>query len=174
MLKVLRGEKPAPEVTDWGTLFIDGIKYAIIALIYAIPVIIVEFLVFGTAMMEMTPGNVSKMTALAGTLIIGILVIVILAIIIAIFATIGLVRFARTGSMGEAFNFSGILATIGKIGWVTYILALIIISIIIGIIQFICMAIPYIGLLLLFILIPFLALLQARYICLLYDSAGAA
>ena len=26
-LKVLRGEKPAPEVEDWGTLFIDGIKY---------------------------------------------------------------------------------------------------------------------------------------------------
>ena len=27
-LKILRGEKPSPEVSDWGTLFIDGIKYA--------------------------------------------------------------------------------------------------------------------------------------------------
>jgi hypothetical protein len=114
------------------------------------------------------------MTALAGTIIVGVLVIIILAIFIALFATIGIVRFARTGSISEAFNFSAILTTIGKIGWGTYILALIIIFIIIGIIQFICMAIPYIGLLLLFILIPFLALLQARYICLLYDSVGTA
>ena len=30
-LKILRGEKPAPEVSDWGTLFIDGIRYLIIA-----------------------------------------------------------------------------------------------------------------------------------------------
>ena len=76
--------------------------------------------------------------------------------------------------MGEAFNFSGISTTIGKIGWGTYIIALIIIFLIIGIIEFICMAIPYIGILLLFILIPFLALLHARYICLLYDSTGTA
>jgi len=26
-MKVLRGEKTTPEVDDWGTLFIDGIKY---------------------------------------------------------------------------------------------------------------------------------------------------
>jgi hypothetical protein len=40
-MKVLRGEKPAPEVDDWGTLFIDGIKYLIVSLIYALPIIIV-------------------------------------------------------------------------------------------------------------------------------------
>ena len=46
-LKVFRGEKPAPEVTDWGTLFIDGIKYLIVSLIWAIPTLIVFFVTIG-------------------------------------------------------------------------------------------------------------------------------
>ena len=46
-MKILRGEKPAPEVDDWGTLFIDGIKYIIIMLIYMIPAMIVLFVVVG-------------------------------------------------------------------------------------------------------------------------------
>ena len=57
----------------------------------------------------------------------------------------GVIRFARTGSMGEAFNFSAILATIGRIGWLSYIFALIIMIIIIGIVEAICSAIPFIG-----------------------------
>ena len=48
-MKVLRGEKPAPEVDDWGTLFIDGIKYLIVSLIYALPIIIVWILVLGAS-----------------------------------------------------------------------------------------------------------------------------
>ncbi len=173
MLKILRGEKPAPEVSDWGTLFIDGIKYLIIAIIYAIPVIIVEFLMIGGLMATSMIGDPNAMMAAIGGMIIGLIVVLILAIIIGLFETIGLVRFARTGSIGEAFNFNAIMATIGKIGWITYIIALIILVIIVGIIEFICMLIPLIGMLLLFILIPFLTMFSARYICLLYDSAGA-
>jgi hypothetical protein len=173
MLKILRGEKPAPEVDDWGTLFVDGIKYLIIAIIYAIPVIIVEFLMIGGLIASVMSGNSTAMMAAIGGMIVGLIVVLILAIIIGLFETVGLVRFARTGSIGEAFNFNAIMATIGKIGWVTYIIALVILIIIVGIIEVICMFIPVIGMLLLFILIPFLTLFAARYICLLYDNAGA-
>src|SRR4030042_1568403 len=69
-LKILRGEKPAPEVSDWGTLFIALIQF------------------------------------------------------------IGVIRFARTGKMGEAFNFGEILTTIEKIGWVPYITAILIMIIV--------------------------------------------
>ncbi|MFA6225372.1 MAG: DUF4013 domain-containing protein [Methanoregula sp.] len=44
-----RGEKPTPEVEDWGTLFIDGITYLIVALIYAIPLLIVWVIVIGAS-----------------------------------------------------------------------------------------------------------------------------
>jgi hypothetical protein len=171
-LKVLRGEKPAPEVSDWGTLFIDGIKFLIVSLIYAIPVIIVEVLVIGAGIAGAMTGDMAAI----GAMMIGLVVILILAVIIAIFEMIGIVRFARTGSIGEAFNFSAILATIGKIGWVPYIIALVVLIVcyvIIGIVITILMMIPILGLLLYLCLISPIALFVSRYICQLYDSAGA-
>ena len=173
MLRILRGDSPSPEVQDWGTLFIDGIKYFIIALIYAIPVIILEVLLIGGLMASAMSGNPAATMAAIGGMLVGFIVVMVLAIIIGLFETVGLVRFARTGSIGEAFNFNAIMATIGKIGWVTYIIALVILIIIVGIIEVICMIIPVIGMVILFILIPFLTMFAARYICLLYDSAGA-
>ena len=89
---------------------------------------------------------------------------------------IGIVRLARTGSIGEAFNFSAILATIGKIGWVSYIIALIVfvvVAIIFGIIVTILMMIPILGLILYLCLIAPFALFTGRYLCQVYDSAGA-
>ncbi len=176
-MKVLRGEKPAPEVTEWGTLFIDGIKYLIVSLIYALPIIIVWVLVLGASAAAIMSGNYSAMMAAFGAMALGVLVMFILAIIIAVFEVIGIVRFARTGSIGEAFNMSAILATINKIGWVPYIIALIIlmiVGIIIGIIVGILSMIPYLGIIIYLCLIAPITLLFMRYICLLYDSAGAA
>jgi hypothetical protein len=172
-LKVFRGEKPAPEVSGWGTLIIDGIKYLIVALIWFIPCLIIAFITIGAGVTAYLM-NPAAIMGIAGGMLAGFLILFIVALITGLLATIGIVRFARTGSMGEAFNFGAIFETIGKIGWVDYIIALIIIGIIIGVIEFILMAIPYIGMLLLFILTPLLVLWHARFICSVYDSAGAA
>jgi len=169
-LKIFRGEKPAPEVDGWGTLIIDGIKYFVVSLIWAIPMLIVLFFTVGAGIIAMA-GNPSAAMGAIGGMLLGFLIFVIVAIITGLLATIGIIRFARTGSMGEAFNFGAILETIGKIGWVSYIIALIIIGIIIGIIEFVCMAIPYVGMLILFLLTPLLVLWHARYVCQIYDSA---
>jgi hypothetical protein len=176
-MKVLRGEKPAPEVDDWGTLFIDGIKYVIVALIYAIPLIIVWVIVMGASAVAIMSGDATAMMAAFGAMAIGLLVMLVLGIIIAIFEIIGMVRFARTGSIGEAFNFGAILATIAKIGWVPYIIAivvLVVVGIIFGIIVGILMMIPILGFLIYLCLISPWALFISRYVCQLYDSAGAA
>jgi hypothetical protein len=176
-MKVLRGEKPAPEVEDWGTLFIDGIKYLIVSLIYAIPLIIVWIIVIGASAVSIITGDTTAMMAAVGALALGLVIMLILGVIIAVFEVIGIVRFARTGSIGEAFNFNAILATIGKIGWGPYIISLIvliIVGIIFGIIIAIIQAIPILGFIIYFCLIPPWALFIARYVCQIYDSAGAA
>jgi hypothetical protein len=175
-LKVLRGEKPAPEVTDWSTLFIDGIKYIIVAIIYMIPAMIVLFLVAGASVLGAMSGDPTAILAAAGGIVIGLLLFMVIALITAVFAIIGVVRFARTGSIGEAFNFSAILGTIGKIGWVPYIIALVVFivaAIIYGIIVSIIQMIPILGLLIYLCLIAPWTLFTARYVCQLYDSAGA-
>jgi len=176
-LKVLRGEKPAPEVTGWGTLFVDGIKYIIVAIIWALPCIIILALTLGGAIFAAAGGNVENILALIGGMILGLLVFLVVAVITSLLATIGIVRFARTGSMGEAFNFSAILATIGKIGWGTYILAMIVLVIaqfVIALVLSIFGLIPLLGIVIEIIFLAPISIFEARYICQLYDAAGTA
>jgi len=176
VMKVLRGEKPAPEVEDWGTLFIDGIKYLIVMIIWMIPVIIVYAILMVVGFAGAMTGDPTAAMAAVGTMLVGLLVVFVLAIIIGLFAMIGVVRFARTGSIGEAFNFSAILATIGKIGWVPYIIALVVLivcGVVFGIVVGILMMIPVLGwIVYLFMIAPWY-IFVARYVCQLYDSAGA-
>jgi hypothetical protein len=109
-------------------------------------------------------------------------------IILAIFMPVAAIRFARTGSFSEAFNFGAITATIGKIGWLSYILAIILVAIVIGIPVGILAVIVILAglalghfllaLLLLIILIliiaPPLVTFQARYMTQVYDHAETA
>ncbi|MDD1664938.1 MAG: DUF4013 domain-containing protein [Methanomicrobiales archaeon] len=172
-LEVYRGKKPAPEPTDWGKLFIDGIKLFIIQLIYAIPVLIVALIFIGGGALMAVSGSPGAMIAALGTIAVGFVLTLVVAFVIGLFEAMGVVRFARTGQMGEAFNFNAILAQIGKIGWVSYIVALIVVFVVAFIIAAILSIIPVIGGLLILIVAPALAIFVARYITLLYDSVPA-
>lgn len=176
-VRIMKGITPAPELKDWWEMFVDGLKLFVIGLIYAIPIIILLIFFFGSAILTAASASVENptyaMAFLTGTILYLVLLIIV-GIIIALIVSTAYPRFARTGSMGEAFNFGAISEQIGKIGWGGYILSLIVIYLIIGIIGGILMAIPYIGWVLYFIVLPFLMIVQARYLSCLYDSAGSA
>ncbi len=166
LLRVLRAEKPLPEVTDFGVLFSDGIKYLIIQIIYMIPVVIVLGAVAGAAIMAAITRGITGPEDMAGLIVPalgGIFIAGILAIVLTLFAIVGVIRFARTGSMGEAFNFSAILATIGKIGWGSYIFALIVIAVVLMFVSVIIGIIPVLGPIIQLILGPFLSVFSVRY-----------
>lgn len=178
-LKILRGEKPLPPVSGFSILFVDGIKYLIIQMIYMIPAIIVFCLTVVPAMLAIMTSAIAGEPPATGYgamwgMMGGILLTTIIAFILGLIALIGVVRFARTGSMGEAFNFSEILATIGKIGWGTYIIALIIMMVVVLAVTIVLSIIPIIGGIIQFIIGPPVGIFTMRYICLLYDSAGTA
>ena len=177
-LKVFRGEKPAPEVTGWGTLIIDGIKYAIVSIIWAIPCIILAFLFLGTLIGALATMDIGAVMAFASGAIVSFILLVVVAIITGLLATIGIIRFARTGSMGEAFNFGAILETIGKIGWSTYIIALIVLMIVqfifVAVISGLNMIVPMLGLVVELIILGPYTIFVARYLCQVYDAAGTA
>ena len=177
LLKILRGDKPLPEITNYGRLFSDGIKYVIIEIIYMIPVIIVLAAVAGASIMAAVAkgiGPQNMAAALLGPALVGILIAAILAIILGLLALIGVIRFARTGTIGEAFNFSAIISTINRIGWGSYILSLIVIAVILVIVYGILGLIPILGPIIEIIIGPFISIFAARYVCQLYDSAGTA
>ena len=174
--RIYRGANPSPRLDTWGSMFVDGIKLFIVSLIYAIPALILCFVLFGSAAMIRSSVNPSTIGGLVIAVLIGATILIIIAIIIwLIFMTAG-VRFARSDSIGEAFNFGAIFTHIGKIGWMTYIIALLMILIALVNIVIICLvinvAIPYSGIILFLILLPFLSLFSPRYITLLYESAN--
>lgn len=186
ILKIYRGEKPAPEVTDWGTLFIDGIKYAIVSLVWAIPLLIIFFVLIGAALwsfINITAVSVSGIQASSGNpaFILGalgfyLIVVIIVTILTVIFASIGVIRFARTGSMGEAFNVREILTTIGKIGWGTYISSLVVLLVALVVVEIVITIlgmIPVLGMIIQLVFIAPVMIFEARYLCQVYDAAVA-
>jgi hypothetical protein len=186
ILNVYRGEKPAPEVTGWGTLFFDGIKYAIVSLVWAIPLLILLFVLIGAALwsfITFTAVSVSGIPASSGNpaLIIGalgfyLIIVIIVAILTVIFSPIGIIRFARTGSMGEAFNIREIVRTIGKIRWGTYISSLVVLLVVLIAVEIVIAilgTIPLLGMIIQLVFIAPVMLFEARYLCQVYDAAGA-
>lgn len=168
-LKVMKGITPAPEAEGFLGLFIDGIKMMIISFVYMIIPLIIFAAAAGTAILGAVGSNGNPSMALLGAGAGGVLIGIIVAFIFGLFATIGMVRFARTESMGQAFNIGEILGVIGKIGWLTYILSLIVLWIVVGIIEGVLSMIPIIGWLILFIISPLLVIWSGRYISNLYD-----
>lgn len=189
VMEIYRGPKPAPELKNWGRLFIDGLKYLVAWIIYMIPVIVV-IIVFGglaffsviqQAAMSGDPDffmtNTELLVPIIGMFFAGLFIAVILGIIISLFAYIGVIRMARADRFGEAFNFSGILETIRRIGWGSYILALIIlfvVMVVLALVLAIIGSIPWIGWIIYLFLIPLLTIFQARYMVQVYEAGTPA
>ena len=191
MVRIYRGDKPAPELTEWGSMFIDGLKLLVIKIVYAAPVILLviaaflplvstlitsgafneNFAVMSEVQAEQWFMSHPEFISAAGLMMIFLLLAVVFAIFIAIVSFIGSVRFARTGKISEAFNFSAILAQIRRIGWVNYIVALMIIGVIgfiFGMIFNILIIGSVIGFAVMFVIcVPFIVF-TSRYTALVY------
>ena len=172
-LRIYRGARTPPETDDLVGLFVDGIKLFIVQLIWAIPVIIVGVIFMGSSAALLMSGSDAAAAAGAGGLFVGGLIMFVVAIIIALFSTISGVRFARTDSFGEAFNFRAILEHIGRIGWGPYVIALVILMVVIGVVNAVLGVIPILGWILTIILAPAFSIFASRYITQIYDSVTA-
>jgi hypothetical protein len=176
ILRIYRGANPSPRLDNWGNMFVDGIRLLLIGIIYAIPVLILCFLLFESEDMIRSSVNPATIGGLILAVLGGAIILIIVAILTWLIVMTAGVRFARRDSMSEAFNFRAIFTHIGKIGWMTYIIALLMLLIALINIVIIClvinMVIPYLGIILFLLLLPFLSLFSPRYITLLYESAG--
>jgi hypothetical protein len=177
-LRVMKGESTPPASDHIGGMFIDGIKVFIIGIVYMIIPLIIGIILFilsgGLGALTMMGMNVTNPNAYFGLLIgtfgLSFAIFLIIAFISGLFEIIGIVQFARSGKMGSAFHFSEILTKISSIGWVKYIVALIVLMIIILVIEIILGLIPIIGWLITLILSPYFSIVGGRYYSLLYDS----
>jgi len=194
--KIYRGESTMPPLENWGEMFINGIKLMIVNFVYFVIPIIVFLISGGVAIVSLAfakANDPASIISLIASLAIAIIISIVVFFIFALLALMANIRFARTDSFGEAFNFNAIMGHIGKIGWGSYIIALIVmflillvaaiaVVIVMLILGILLAIIPYIGpilMMLLFIIVailigPFFGSWMARYITLIFDSAGTA
>lgn len=185
IMEIYRGDPTPPECTNWIARFIDGIKLIVASFIYSIPLFIVLIITFLPVMTEffsqigMDGGefdiNFAAFEAYIVPVLIGILITCILGLIVFLFSTIGIIRMARMNRFMEAFNFSGILTTIRSMGWINYIVGLIVlyvIAMVLGVVINLVMEVHLIGLIIGLFLWPVLTIFEARYLTLLYETSG--
>jgi hypothetical protein len=176
------GVDQLPEFDEWGEMFTDGLKIFVVELAYFIIPFLFIFLsiwasisslvALGASGNDLMPATAfSAFGLMGGLLVMGL----IFAVIFGIFFTIGITNMAYYNSeIGAAFRFREILDTINAIGWVDYIIwyiMMIILGMIMGAISGVLGLIPILGwALIILIIYPYLYLLYARALGLLFVS----
>lgn len=196
IMRVYRGATPAPDVDQWGTLFMDGLKLLAVGIVYAVPVLIIWVVTYGSLFLSIFRGSMDEnaIAAFAPNMLLMMLMYVF-EIVVAVIMPVASIRFARAGIFAEAFNFTALFGTIGKIGWLTYIIAIVLVSIVVSIPVFVLLigfivvggvslfllkgagVLVFLGLLVLMLLLililaPLIGVFQARFMTRVYDSAA--
>jgi hypothetical protein len=195
IMRIYRGTTTAPEVDQWGTLFVDGLKLFVVGLVYAIPLLVLWVLIYGSMFLAIASGSMDgKAMATFEPNFVLMILFYIVELAVVLIMPVASIRFARTGSFSEAFNFSAITGTIGRIGWLSYVVALFLVSIVVSIpifilvfgfifvgaaalvlfkesALFVILGLLVLGILLFLIISPLIGVFQARYMTRLYDSA---
>jgi Tol biopolymer transport system component len=175
IVRLLRGGDTPPEFDNWAVLALDGIKMDVILLVWLLPAVILVLLqvlfFFGGSLAGGSPG-----VSLGVLFLMPVLMTIELAVFLfaVLYGIIGIIRFARTGSIREGFAISAIWATIGRIGWGNYIVALVVLVVIgfaFSLVTRLLSLIPFAGPILPTCLNPLLAVFRCRFISHVYDSS---
>ncbi len=180
-VRIMRGDVPAPDLGGWGRLFIDGLKLLVVYLVYvALMLLVAMALMGGAGILAEKSGLVAAVAALVSF---------VLLILIWLVVQMAAVRFAKAGSLREAFNIPAVLARIHRIGWGSYIFSQIILQLVLMIfgmvlVFFVVLVTGVIGLVagiigillfpvLMLVVSPAIYIFQYRYNTLVYESGTA-
>ena len=175
--RVLRespGTETPPKLEKYGEMFVDGAKVTFASLIYMlVPVILIATGASSlfAGMLSLQGGFAVPSVMLGGTGVVLLVVGILLGIILLLLLAAGMAHMLKTGKFGKAFAFGEILKTIRGIGWrkyITWIVVLVLISMIIGGAWWI----PYVGWIISAIISPILSVFIFRSLGLLYNEGA--
>jgi hypothetical protein len=172
LVRIYRGITPPPLFDAWGTLFLDGLKLVIVSILWFIPALVV--IIAALALLLVGSASTIHGNPMISAAMIFLLIGLILLVITILYAILGSVRFARTGSMREGLRFSAITGTIQAIGWGVYILALVIMMVLVilaSLVISLFALIPFAGWVIQLVLTPIISVFSARYISRVYDHS---
>ena len=160
ILRVYRGGEL--NFKNLGRMFLEGIVYLVISVIYLLPyTIISELVVLGPIWND------------AYFIIVCLLLPVILCVVSTILAVNAGIRYAKEGRFGAAFQIGKLCSIISNIGWLRYLGHIILFGLIIFAAELVLMMIPFAGGILLIVTLPFIMIFQAKFFANLYESGEA-
>ncbi len=172
----LAGINELPDFDDLGNMFVDGLKVFVVGLVYAIPLIIIGFIL--SAMLGVGQNTALNAGTITGFNVFSFVAVYIIYLIVGII--IGLIEFMAIanmalydGDLGAAFKFNEIRDRISKIGWGKYIIwyiVMILIELVAAFISGLTLVI-FVGIVLVpLIIAPYFAIFAARSLSLLFTS----
>ena len=167
IVRLLEGATLPPEFDNWTRLWLDGMKVHVIPLVWILVPSVLALIEYNVATGRLLPEN--RWGTIPGSVMILLLLLIQLVILfIAVqYGIVGAVRYARTGSVREAFALNEIRKTLGRIGFVNYFLGLGVIALVWLFFNFllgILSLVPYAGPVLALGLGPFLTVFCVRFI----------
>ena len=160
ILRVYRGGEL--NFKNLGRMFLEGIVYLVISVIYLLPYMIIsELVVLGPIWND------------AYFIIVCLLLPVILCVVSTILAVNAGIRYAKEGRFGAAFQIGKLCSIISNIGWLRYLGHIILFGLIIFVAELVLMMIPFAGGILLIVTLPFIMIFQAKFFANLYESGEA-
>jgi len=158
------GEMEAPKLNNWLKMFVDGLKIFIVGLVYGIVPMIVIFAGLGL----LFAGTSSIRIVGAFILLLGAVILLIMTLLM----IMGISNMAYHGEIEAALRFGEIKEKIKKIGWLNYIVMLLILgmfSVILTVVSVLISLIPILGLALTCLTIePYIFLFISRAYALIY------
>lgn len=167
-----------PRLEGYGSMWIQGLKIIIAGVIYMIiPIALIAIgAVIAFPRRMIVRGPMTALTPwpfLSGLALIMFIAAIVAAFLIGIVGVMGIVHMVKQDKFTKAFAIGEILDMIGKIGWGSYILWLIIIFVI-SMIYGAIGGVPYIGWLISLVVSPLFLVFIARSAALTYEAAGEA
>ena len=159
-----------PPLENYGELWINGLKIFFASVIFMIlPIILIVPFAFAAVLSAWV--SVPVIASVGGLLSILLLLVgVVLAFFLAILLAMALINMIKHNNFAKAFAFGEIMEIIGKIGWGTYIVWLIVMFILSAIVSAIG-SIPVIGWILSLLLAPIFGIFIARSAAITYMEA---
>jgi hypothetical protein len=111
IVRIYRGTTPPPVFDTWVSLYLDGIKLAVVEILWIVPAMLVFAISFAILFAGAVIGKELEPLLIIAALLL-LLVAFVLMVIAIPYSILGSVRFSRTGSIREGIRFSAISGTI--------------------------------------------------------------
>lgn len=177
LLKIIKtsfkGSDELPDFDNWKSMYLNGIKLILTVIIYFLPIIILVLILNPSQIFSLFNTNFSLYNL--WSMFLGSIGQIIIFIVIGVMEYVGIANMALyDGEISAAFRFREIIDRIAMIGWKKYLISYLIIWIL-GFLTFIIsilMLFILIGLIIIpLLIIPYFMTLNARFLALIFASS---